>query len=228
MLASIVGGSCWIVLLVVTWVVARMVRQLGGLGQVLGNPPQRHLGTSVARIGRRVRVRCEAVNSARAQRSLTVPGPSVIVVVDPKCVASKRIVKELWSWLDRIECPLPFTWIVAAAGPAARRFASETNLEAAVVIKAKHSRRAGVDVAPIAIYCDQAGKVTHLAQIADAASIASFMTGCPSSALRRWFNDATRVIQSNTPIIVTNRRMSRQVVRSKSTESMTFAEVNRS
>jgi hypothetical protein len=172
----------------------RVVRRLGGLQNVLLTPRPRLPAHGTAVVDRLIRrLPCSAVDAAgnSAGRGLKPPRDGVLVLVDARSVAARRVARLLGLLAESDRCPVPWTWCVGGGGSEVARFVREQRLfGSAVRVSRTRVKRGLATGVAIGIYVDRDGVARQIGPLSDRSSVAAFIGACPNSDLRRWLRQA--------------------------------------
>ena len=111
----------------------------------------------------------------------------VVVYLNPRSIASFRVVEALRD-LNAVEpCPAKWSWILIGSDDDVKRFAAQTNPIGVVMgMKRRHARWLHAEGMPLGIYVDSMGRSRQCAFLDDYATLSSFVDGCPNTQMRSW------------------------------------------
>lgn len=138
------------------------------------------IGTTLSRL---------RVSALADGRTAQLPDSGVIIFVQPRCVASRRLMGLIDDRLDAMKSEIGVTVAVAGEHDEARRLAVSAPGRYQLV-HIPHSRLPSElrESVPCAVMLAPGRRVRHAGGMSDDAAVARFIEACGDSRVRQWFN----------------------------------------
>lgn len=129
------------------------------------------------------------VSALDAGQTGQLPDSGLVVFVQPRCVASRRLMALLDGQLDVAKSGVPVILVVAAEQDEAQRLAAAAPGQTQLVhIRPSRLPRELSESIPCAVMLAPGRRVRHAGSMSDSAAVTRFIEACGDKRVRQWFN----------------------------------------
>jgi hypothetical protein len=117
------------------------------------------------------------------------PDYGLTIFVQPRCLASRRLMTLVGSRLDAAECEVPLILAVTGERDEARRLAATCSVRCRLAhVPSDELPEEIRRSVPCAVVLTKGRLVRHAGSMRDEAAVTSFIEACGDMRLRQWFN----------------------------------------
>lgn len=129
------------------------------------------------------------VSALASGESGELAAPALVIFVQPRCVASRRLLGLASDWPDAAESEVPVVLTVAGEPAEAARLAAEAPVRFDLSYVHPADLPAGlIDSIPCAVMLTPERRVRHAGPVGDSATMIRFIEACGDRRVRRWFS----------------------------------------